>query len=93
MVLTAAPKVLLGLPGLHPKMESEAQARIYGLSCNQQQKLKSDMGLYHSWGTGKRTNLQMAMIPRYVQKKPFTVTFYNSSEGENRFQSGTQMRQ
>jgi hypothetical protein len=41
MVLTAAPKVLSGLPGLQPKMESGAQAEIYGLSCNQQWKLKS----------------------------------------------------
>jgi len=41
MVLTVTPKVLLGLPRLHPKMESEAQAGIYELSCNQQWKLKS----------------------------------------------------
>jgi len=41
IVLTAAPKVLFRLPGLHPKTESEAQAGIYEISCNQQWKLKS----------------------------------------------------
>jgi len=41
MVLIAAPRVLLELPGLHPELESEAQAGIHGLRCNQQWKLKS----------------------------------------------------
>ena len=87
MVLTVTPKVLLGLPRLHPKMESEAQAGIYELSCNQQWKLKSIWyGMYQSWGMRKRTILQMGLI----HNKPFTVIFHDSTEGENGFQSGTQ---
>jgi hypothetical protein len=41
IMLTAAPEVLFGLPGLHLKMDSDAQAGIYRLSCNQEWKLKS----------------------------------------------------
>lgn len=32
----AATEVILGLPALHLKMETEAQARIYMLLCNEQ---------------------------------------------------------
>ena len=87
MVLIAAPRVLLELPGLHPELESEAQAGIHGLRCNQQWKLKSIWyRMYQSWGMRKRTILQMGLI----HNKSFTVIFHNSSEGKNGFQSGAQ---
>jgi hypothetical protein len=64
-------EVLLGLPPLCLNMEAEAQAGIYGLSCNEQRKPRS-IRYGHAnkvWDMMKEHILQMRtdrMIPRHV---------------------------
>jgi hypothetical protein len=69
-----------------PRQESTGLAAIKSGNSN-----PSGKGMYRSWGIRKRTILLMGVIPRYVQNKPFTVMFHDSSEWESGFQTGTWM--
>jgi hypothetical protein len=87
---TAAIEVLLGLPPLHLKMETEARVGNYRLSCNEQWRPKSLWYGHTSMARDmiKQPVLQMGtdkMIPRYAFHKPFTVNLTSRSEWDRDF--------
>jgi hypothetical protein len=82
---TAAIEVFLGLPPLHLKIEAEALAGIYRLSCNEQWRLKSLWcgHMNKAQDMMREPILQMGtdkITPRYAFHKPFTVRLPDRSD-------------